>query len=123
MAAYLHGDEMVERIKAGSPVVHFAVGTAPPAGQNSAAGNGQLSAAATGPADHSKETWYQESLAIEQSRLETAKDVLAGSMSPWPRTPLTPDSTPVQLVGKEFYFVNHMPGAALPGYVESLAAK
>jgi len=67
--------------------------------------------------DHASEGWYQESLSIEQSRAATAKEVLAGEMTPWPRTPLTPPGTPANLVGKETFFSSHIPGYVVPGFL------
>jgi hypothetical protein len=60
--------------------------------------------------DQSHTEWYQESASIEQSRLETAQSVLAGEMTPWPRTPLTPAGTPPNLIAGETFFSNHIPG-------------
>ena len=60
--------------------------------------------------DQSSAEWYQESVSIEQSRLETAQSVLAGEMTPWPRTPLTPAGTPANLIAGETFFSNHIPG-------------
>jgi len=37
-----------------------------------------------------------------------------------PRTPLTPDITPPQLIGKETFYGNHIPHFIVPGYVEAL---
>ena len=71
--------------------------------------------------DGTKEEWYQESLTIEQNRLATVDDVLAGNATPWPRTPLTPANTPARLIGKETFFGNHIPNYIPPGYVNALA--
>jgi hypothetical protein len=60
--------------------------------------------------DQSNNGWYQESASIEQNRLETAQSVLAGEMTPWPRTPLTPAGTPANLIAGETFFANHIPG-------------
>ena len=61
--------------------------------------------------------WYQESMNIEQSRIETAAEVLAGNATPWPRTPLTPAGTNPQLVGAETFFGNQIPGFITPGFL------
>ena len=84
-------------------------------GSNSAPGQSPVSNSngvdpATAPKDQSNAEWYQESLSIEQSRLETAQSVLAGEMTPWPRTPLTPAGTPANLISGETFFSNHIPG-------------
>jgi len=65
---------------------------------------------ATALKDPSNTEWYQESASIEQNRLETAQSVLAGEMTPWPRTPLTPAGTPADLIAGETFFANHIPG-------------
>jgi hypothetical protein len=53
--------------------------------------------------------WYLESASIERDRLATAKDVLAGKILPYPRTPLTPASTPANLVDSvNGVYANHM---------------
>ena len=68
------------------------------------------------PANTQPDTeWYQESESLEQNRRETAAQVLAGEMEPWPRTPLTPAGTPAALVGKELFFSSHVPGYVVPG--------
>ena len=59
--------------------------------------------------------WYQEAASIEQNRIDTASQVLAGEMTPWPRTPLTPTGTAGELVGNEVYFSNHIPGYVATG--------
>jgi hypothetical protein len=57
-------------------------------------------------------------MVIEQSRASTTQEVLAGDMTPWPRTPLTPPGTHANLVGQEVFFSNHMPGNfVVPGFV------
>lgn len=65
---------------------------------------------ATAFKDQANAGWYQDSVAIEESRNETAQQVLAGEMTPWPRTPLTPPGTPSSLIGAETFFSNHIPG-------------
>jgi hypothetical protein len=60
--------------------------------------------------DQSETEWYQESVSIEQSWIQTAQSVLVGDMTPWPRTPLTPAGTPGDLVGEETFFSSHTPG-------------
>ena len=62
--------------------------------------------------------WYQESLSFEQSRAQTAADVLAGRMTPFPRTPLTPANTPAPLVSQEVYFANYIPGFHVTGFLD-----
>lgn len=92
--------------------------------QSGSTANGTGSGSGTdsgGKVDATKEAWYQESLAIEESRIATVNDVLAGDATPWPRTPLTPANTPARLVGKETFFSNHIPHYIVPGYMESLA--
>jgi hypothetical protein len=64
--------------------------------------------------DQSQTEWYQESANIEQNRIETASAVLAGEMTPWPRTPLTPAGTVSALVGAETFFSSHIPGFRQP---------
>ena len=128
LAAYLNGNDEVERIKAGNPGVTFSGGGAKAGADNvndTGTGAGAVLSSATtgGTADHSKEFWYQESLIIEQSRIATAQEVLAGDATPWPRTPLTPASTPAGLIGKETYYPNHILGYVVRGSVESLAAR
>ena len=61
--------------------------------------------------------WYQESMNIEQSRIETAAEVLAGNATPWPRTPLTPPGTDPQLVGQETFFASQISGYIAPGFL------
>jgi hypothetical protein len=65
---------------------------------------------ATAFKDESNTQWYQDSVSIEESRQETAQQVLSGEMTPWPRTPLTPPGTPGNLIGAEAFFSNHIPG-------------
>ena len=78
--------------------------------------NGSVPAVAV--QDQSSQEWYVESMVIEQSRASTTQEVLAGDMTPWPRTPLTPPGTPANLVGQEVFFSNHMPGNfVVPGFV------
>jgi hypothetical protein len=48
--------------------------------------------------DQASTDWYQDSASIEQDRMTTTADVLAGKMTPLPRTPLTPPGTPADLV-------------------------
>jgi hypothetical protein len=80
-------------------------------GQNSVVNSNSNGAdPATALKDQANTEWYQESAGIEQSRRETVQQVLAGDMTPWPRTPLTPPGTPSQLVDNETLFANHMPG-------------
>jgi hypothetical protein len=132
LAAYLNGDE-VDKIKAGAPVVAFfggaaASGTGTASGNSSGAANGSSTSPGSGQstaktADHSNEVWYQESVNIEQARLATAQDVVAGNATPWPRTPLTPASTPAQLIGPETVFGNQIPRWVPPGLVDPLPAK
>ena len=76
----------------------------------------KFSAALNGPnpalrlKDQAGTDWYQEAMSIEESRRNTAEAVLAGQMTPWPLTPLTPDGTPANLISKDGLFWNHMPG-------------
>jgi hypothetical protein len=77
--------------------------------QNSAANPNGPDPATTLKAQ-SNTDWYQESAGIEVSRKETAQQVLAGEMTPWPLTPLTPAGTPRQLIATDGIFANHMPG-------------
>ena len=64
--------------------------------------------------DQSQTEWYQQSAVIEQNRQETAPAVLAGEMTPWPRTPLTPSETSSKLVGSEAFYSDHIPGYRQP---------
>jgi hypothetical protein len=127
LAAYLNDDEEVKRIKAGNPAVNFSGGGAQAGSDQNSGGTGGTATGAGQPADstadHSKEMWYQESLTIEQRRIATAQDVLAGDATPWPRTPLTPVNTPAPLIGPETYFPNHIPGYVVHGSVNALAAQ
>ena len=94
-------------------------------GQNSVAvgGSGNPNNPAANPAapasapNYAGEVWYQESISIEQSRAQTAEDVLAGKLTPFPRTPLTPASTPGQLVSEEVYFAGNIPGFKVTGFL------
>ena len=122
LATYLAGNEETKRIQAGNPVWKGAGG-----GNGGASiqtgGNVNNSAGSTGSAnapDYTKEPWYQDSVVMEQTRLATAQDVANGDASPLPRTPLTPDITPPQLIGKETFYGNHIPHFIVPGYVEAL---
>ncbi len=64
--------------------------------------------------DQSQTEWYQQSLNIEQERKETAQAVLAGEMTPWPRTPLTPPGTASALVDPKAFYSDHIPGYRQP---------
>jgi hypothetical protein len=92
-------------------------------GQNTgaASGSSNFSASPSGTAaaqnNQVNEVWYQESLSIEQSRVMTADDVSSGKLSPFPRTPLTPATTPSQLIGQEVYFSDHIPGYKVTGFL------
>ena len=72
--------------------------------------------------DYTKERWYRESVVVEQKRLDTANDVLAGEMTPLPRTPLTPAGTPEVLLGRGAFFSNHIPNYVVPGFVNPLVS-
>ncbi len=92
----------------------------PAASQPTAPGAGDSGASPiANPTDMAKSQadseWYQESESIEQSRRETAAQVLAGEMEPWPRTPLTPAGTPPALVGAGMFFSNHIPRYVVTG--------
>jgi hypothetical protein len=68
--------------------------------------------------NQSSQEWYIEASRIEEVRVSSAVEVLAGDSVPWPRTPLTPPGTPANLVGREVMFSNHMPGNfVVPGFV------
>jgi hypothetical protein len=84
---------------------------APPAAAGNAS-NVDPAIALKSPADTE---WYQESLGIEQSRKDTAQQVLAGEMDAWPRTPLTPPGTPAALLGDGMFFSNHLPRYVVTG--------
>jgi hypothetical protein len=58
---------------------------------------------------HANEDWYQDSLSIEQSRQSTIQEVLAGQMTPWPLTPLTPAGTPANLISHDGMYANRRP--------------
>ncbi len=140
VASYLASDE-VERIRAGHPVWNSAGGGAgktaggsqnfSPVPNEVAAGNnlgqgavaggsaGSSNPPGTGPAqnNYTDELWFQESMSIEQSRAMTVDEVLAGKMTPFPRTPLTPPGTPAPLVGQEVYFANYIPGFQVTGFL------
>ena len=127
LAAYLAGNEETERIKAGNPIWKGAGGGAGTgSGQNGGnANNSGGSAGSTGAADasdHTKEYWYVESVILEQTRIDTAQEVADGTAEALPRTPFTPDITPPQLIGKETFFGNHIPGFIVPGYVDPLVS-
>ena len=81
-------------------------------------GSPASAAAPAGQNSYTGEVWYQESLALEQWRAMTAAQVLDGSMTPFPRTPLTPPGTPTQLVGQDVYFASHIPGYKVIGYLD-----
>lgn len=83
----------------------------------SGGGTANSSAAPAGQNSHAGEVWYQESLSLEQSRVLTAAAVLAGELTPLPRTPLTPPGTPAQLVSQEVYFANYIPGFQVTGFL------
>jgi hypothetical protein len=132
VAGYLAGEE-VKRIQAGNPVWNgmgasaaknnSSAGQNTSGGQNDAAGTGSgNSSPSTAPSsqnDYAGEVWYQESVSIEQSRAMTVNDVLAGTMTPWPRTPLTPANTPAQLISREVFFSNHIPGFRVTGFLNN----
>jgi hypothetical protein len=123
VASYLASEEL-QNIKSGHPIWTAAVAGADKkntGGQNASAGNNAVAASNPGipssQPDYTGELWYQESLSIEQSRALTANDVLAGRLTPFPRTPLTPPETPGQLVGQEVYFANYIPGYQVTGFL------
>lgn len=63
--------------------------------------------------------WYIEASRMEEERIISAPDVLAGNSEPWPLTPLTPPGTLAALIGRGVMFSNHMPGNfVVPGYVD-----
>ena len=127
IASYLSSVE-VDRIKSGIASVNFSAaggdkknaGTASDPGSSKDSGNPINSGPASSQKNQSDEVWYQESLIIEQNRIATVKDVLAGDLTPWPRTPLTPAGTPAKLIGKETFFSNHIPHYVVPGYLNPL---
>ena len=80
-------------------------------------GSPTSSATPSGQNSYTSEVWYQQSLALEQWRAATAAQVLDGSMTPFPRTPLTPPGTPTQLVGQDVYFASHIPGYKVIGFL------
>ena len=144
VASYLTSDEM-KRIQAGNPswnatmvgtgyssgsgqntsATQNAAAGANDVGQNAGAGTSASNSnhpvtnpvAASAPNNYASELWYQESLSIEQSRAMTVDDVLAGKLTPFPRTPLTPSGTPGQLVSQEVYFANYVPGFHVTGFL------
>ena len=70
--------------------------------KNMISSDSSLGAGVDSPAPSASSTalpdWYVESISIEQDRLTTASEVLAGKTMPLPRTPLTPATTPAYLV-------------------------
>ncbi len=123
VASYL-ASEALQRIKSGHPIWNGTVAGADKkntGGQNASAGNNAVAASNSGAPstqpDYANEEWYQESVSIEQSRALTANEVLAGRLTPFPRTPLTPPETPGQLVGQEVYFANYIPGFRVTGFL------
>jgi hypothetical protein len=82
--------------------------------QNPNAVNPSTALPAIVPPGSPQPEWYQESASIEQNRIETAPAVLAGEMTPWPRTPLTPPGTSGKLIGTETFFSDHIPGYRQP---------
>jgi hypothetical protein len=72
--------------------------------QNSIAGSRGAGLAAVAPQDQINADWYEDAAIIEASRKRTAAEVLAGEMTPWPRTPLTPPGTPGELIGDDGVF-------------------
>ena len=80
-------------------------------------GNGGSAATANG---QSQADWYQRSAMIERQRQLTAQEVAAGTMLPWPRTPLTPHGIPAQLVSDEVMYANHIPGFMQSGSLPPL---
>ncbi|MEI8288651.1 MAG: hypothetical protein WCH99_04215 [Verrucomicrobiota bacterium] len=121
--------EVVQRIKSGDYVWN---GRASGGNQNTqAADNADNPAAAstataqkdtaqkdTAQKDYTKEYWYQDCLATEECRIRYAKEVLAGEMTPLPRTPLTPPGTPGKLMDREIIYSNRIPGYRMVGYVD-----
>jgi hypothetical protein len=51
--------------------------------------------------------WMEEAKQIEQARLDTAQQVLAGELPPQPLTPLTPANTSALLVSADSVFMEH----------------
>ncbi|HEV2691376.1 MAG TPA: hypothetical protein VG347_00620 [Verrucomicrobiae bacterium] len=58
--------------------------------------------------------WVKEAEKIERARTETAARVKTGEWQPYPRTPLTPDNTPAELVSADEVFMDHGPGIVIP---------
>jgi hypothetical protein len=123
VASYLTSEEF-QRIQSGHPVWNAAVAVAgknSTGDQNADAGSTAVTASnpgmPSGQSDHTSELWYQESLSIEQSRVMTVDEVIAGKLTPFPRTPLTPSGTPAQLVSQEVYFANYIPGYQVTGFL------
>lgn len=85
----------------------LAAGAAPKSQPSPADVNGANPAARL--KDQAGASWYQEAQSIEENRRNSAAQVLAGEMPPWPLTPLTPAGTPANLIGKDGLFGNHMP--------------
>ena len=78
----------------------------------------EIVSSANAQKDYTKEYWYQDCLATEQSRIQYAREVLSGEMTPYPRTPLTPSGTPSQLMDRETIYSSHIPGYRMVGYVD-----
>ena len=135
VANYLASQSALAKMKNGASLFTAAVGS----GGNGFGGSNPKSGSGSNPAnppsdsgsdsngtkpqtDYTKERWYRESLVVEQKRLDTANDVLAGEMTPLPRTPLTPSGTPEVLLGRGAFYSNHIPNYVVPGFVNPLVS-
>jgi hypothetical protein len=76
--------------------------TASPGASGSGSGN-EASPAGT----HIYYWWMEQAQKIEQARLDTAQQVLAGELPPQPLTPLTPANTSALLIGSDSVFIEH----------------
>ena len=111
--------EVVQRIKAGDYVWYGRTsgGNQTAEAANTADNSAPASSSRT-QKDYTKENWYQDCLGIEESRINYAKEILAGEIPPLPRTPLTPPGTPGKLMDREILYSSHIPGYRMTGYVD-----